>query len=394
MPEGSLPTAAAEPHELRAALHDAHAYFRQPRTLDSSWVPDYLNRRNLYPQMGVAGIGYAPGGWSTLLDHLRSRGHTDDALVGAGLARLASTGNLIDHFRDRLMVPVSDAQRHLVGFVGRAGPTAGPDVPKYVNSPATALFDKRQVLYALGEDRAELQGGAMPILVEGPLDRLALRQAAGNLAIVGLAPLGTALTRDQATLLARVIGPRRPVGVALDADPAGRLAAVRAWDQLTGAGLTNLLHIALPEGRDPADLVRAGHGRHLRHAIVHARPLAFAVADQRIADASQTSNLDHLEKRYAVLRHVLDRDLLRVPIDRIGPYLGHLAARLQLDHETVTAAAADRISPTTEVEAFTASICSAESFPAVDNPPSGSGGHDLSARGTEDRRHHPTLDRD
>lgn len=352
---------------LGRALRDAHDYFRQPRTLDPSWVPDYLNRRNLYAQLRSAGIGYAPSGWTSLLDHLRRRGHSEDALVAAGLARPASTGNLIDHFRDRLMIPVVDADRRLVGFIGRAAPTADPDVvPKYLNSPTTALFDKGRLLYALGEDRAELTAGALPILVEGPLDRLALRQAAGNLAIIGVAPLGTAFTAHQAHQLAELIGPRRPVAVALDPDAAGRTATVRAWDRLTDAGLTNLLHITLPEGRDPADIVRAGRTQRLRHAIVHARPLAIVVADHRIAEAG---NLDHLNKRHAVLEHVLAQDLTRVGADRVAPYLAHLAQHLQLDHQTVTAAALDRLTPTTTsraehaYESFSARIHAAESYP-------------------------------
>lgn len=366
--------------EIVRALRDAHTYFRHPRTLDPSWVPDYLNRRNLYPQLRYAGIGYAPAGWTTVLDHLRSRGHSDDVLVAAGLARTASTGNLIDHFRDRLIVPVVDADRQLVGFIGRAAAYAGPDVPKYLNSPATALFDKSRLVYALGEDRTQLAAGALPILVEGPLDRLALRQAAGNLNIVGLAPLGTAFTEHQAHQLADTIGTRRPVAVALDPDAAGRQAAIRVWDRLTDAGLTNLLHVNLPDGRDPADLVHAGHGQRLRHAIMVARPLALAVADHRIAEAG---NLDHLQKRLAVLHYVLDHDLAKVPTDRISPYLAHLTQRLQLDHQTVTYAAVEHLTAPTNappgmvVEAFGARIHAAEGFPYDSHHRSPSSADDL-----------------
>ena len=381
-------TAEVPPAALSHALRDAHAYFRQPRTLDPSWVPDYLNRRNLYPQLRYAGIGYAPSGWTSLLDHLRGRGHSDEALIGAGLARRASTGNLIDQFRDRLMIPVVDADRHLVGFIGRAAPGADPDtVPKYLNSPTTALFNKGQLLYALGEDRAALRTGALPILVEGPLDRLALRQAAGNLAVVGLAPLGTAFTERQAQQLASLIGPRRPVAVALDSDPAGRQATIKAWDRLTDAGLTNLLHVALPDGCDPADLIRAGHGQRLRQAIIRARPLAIAVADQRIATAG--TGLD-VQKRYAILQHILGHDLHRVPTDRISPYLAHLGSQLRLDHETVTSAAVARLVPAYPpeyaIEGVTAQLHAAEGNPTVEREGIDSAGNHP--------RHEPSQPRD
>jgi len=76
-----------------------------------------------------------------------------------------------------------------------------------------------------------------------------------------------------------VVGRRRPIAVAIDPDPAGRAAALSAWELLTAAGATNLLHIALPDGKDPAELVRNGRGQMLRDAITGHRPLAFAVAD-------------------------------------------------------------------------------------------------------------------
>lgn len=109
----------------------------------------------------------------------------------------------------------------------------------------------------------------------------------------------------------------------------------------------------------------------LRRAIMVARPLALGVADQRIADAAGGRDLD-FQKRYAVLQHVLDHDLHRIPTDRISPYLAHLTQRLRLDHQTVTAAAVDRLVPNLTstgrpehiVEGFTARIHAAECFPA------------------------------
>lgn len=350
-----------DPATLRRALEHAHTFFRSPRILDPSWVGNYLNRRNLYGQLRFAGIGYAPAGWTVLVDHLRRGGYTDPIIEAAGLGRRASTGQLIDHFRDRLVIPMTDANRRLVGFVGRAAERSGPDVPKYLNSPSTQLYDKSRVLYALGEDRSLLQHGAMPVLVEGALDRLALRQAAHHLAVVGLAPSGTALTAGQVDQLVDVVGTRRPIAVALDADQAGREATLRAWTHLTAAGARNLLHIALPEGRDPADLVRAGHDRQLRHAIVASRPLSVVVADHKIAAAGP---IDHLHGHVGVLRQVLAEDLAFVPIDKMNVYLGHLARRLGLDHAAVTAAAADQLAPDPPVpEALDAHALAWDAYP-------------------------------
>ncbi|MFP5283814.1 MAG: hypothetical protein ACLGIF_10240, partial [Actinomycetes bacterium] len=126
------------------ALADAHAYYQG--LVDGSWVPDHLNRRNLYPQMRPARLGYAPAGWDRTLAHLRLLGYADATVEAAGLARRTSRGRLVDVFRDRLMVPLTNRDRAVVGFIGRRGPAAGDDVPKYLNSPQTAVFCKREVL--------------------------------------------------------------------------------------------------------------------------------------------------------------------------------------------------------------------------------------------------------
>lgn len=325
--------------DLLQVLQDAHAFYRSQ--VDRSWVPHHLNRRNLYPQMQPAGIGYAPPGWSTTVDRLRGMGYSDQWIEAAGLARPVSTGNLIDVFRDRLMVPLTSIDREVVGFIGRRSEHAGDDVPKYLNSPQSSVFAKHDVLYALGEDADALRRGSLPIIVEGPMDRLAIRQGAKNLAVTGLAPCGTALTQHQVDALVDVVGPRRPIAVALDPDPAGRAATLRAWELLTAAGGRHLLHIPLPNGKDPAELIRGGRGQVLRDAITGHRPLELAVADQRIIDARP--NPDNWMQRAAIARHILNQDLKFVRPDQVGPYVAHLSRRLELDPETVTAEATDLI---------------------------------------------------
>jgi len=335
----AVPAASPDDEEVFDALADAHAFYRSQ--VRGSWVPDHLNRRNLYPQLEPAGIGYAPDGWTTLTAALHRRGHTPSALEAAGLARRTSAGRLVDVFRDRLMVPLTDAGGQLVGFTGRRAPTAGDDIPKYLNSPAGPVFSKHQVLYGLAEDADRLRRGAMPVLVEGPLDRLAVTQGSRTLAVVGVAPCGTALTADQVAALIAVTGLRRPIAVALDPDPAGRAATLRGWQLLTSAGATHLRHVALPDGQDPADLIRQGRGDQLRTAITRHRPLAIAVADHRITAAGPTRDWTAALR---LGRHILTQDLPHVPSGDVAAYLAHLARRLQLDPATITAAAADTVS--------------------------------------------------
>jgi len=325
-----------------AALQDAARFYRAE--VGRSWVPDYLNRRNLYGQLHPAQLGYAPGGWTTTSDHLSRQGHAPATLQAAGLARpTAQGGRPIDLFRDRLVVPLTDAAGVLVGFTGRAAPDAEADVPKYLNSPASEVFVKHNLLYGLAEDAEALRRGAMPVLVEGPLDRLALAQATGGLAAVGVAPCGTAFGPRQAAVLLQAVGGNRPIAVALDADAAGRAATRHAWETLTDAGARHLRHVELPGGKDPADLVRNGRGNLLRHAIAQNTPLAHAVADNTIDDLTAVTSARDWQRDLTLARRLFHSDLRRVPTNQVASYVAHVAARLRLEPEDATAAAADAI---------------------------------------------------
>ena len=120
----------------------------------------------------------------------------------------------------------------LAGFTGRARPGGTRPGPVYLNSRTTGLYHKGSLLFGLYEGRRALAAGARPVLVEGPLDAIAV-SAAGPYA--GVSPCGTALTPAQVAQLARTCDLRRGgVIVAFDADRAGRRAAVRAHDLLRG----------------------------------------------------------------------------------------------------------------------------------------------------------------
>ncbi len=330
----------------RAVLRDAHDFYR--RHLRGSWVPDYLAQRGLAAQLTPAQLGYAPNTWSACVDHLRRTGHDDATLVAAGLARESSVGTLIDALRDRLVVPVSDLDNHLVGFTARASADADPDTtPKWVNTATTDLFHKSQLLYALGEDRAALARGALPVIVEGAMDRLAVREVSGHVQVVGVAPLGTALTERHVDTLTDLIGAHRPLAVCFDSDTAGRRATLAAWDLLKtsrGPAAGALLHVQLPAGHDPADLVQRGRGDELRRQLMRPAPLANVVADIVI---DQAGPLDHVGKQLALTRDLV-RDVHHLHKAGISGYLAHIGQRLALDHHTVTREALNALGSTDE----------------------------------------------
>jgi DNA primase catalytic core len=258
------------------------------RQFPGSWAQTYLAQRMRTDLTGDPHVlpGYAPAGWTRLVDHLRRQGVTDLELTESGLATAARTGRLIDRFRDRLVFPVTrltaDGKLEPLGFVGRRHPDATDLTggPKYLNTPKTPLFHKGAELFVLRPDR--LESGAAPVLVEGPLDALAV-SLAGQGRFVGVAPLGTSLTEEQAAGLAAV-GTRTgtsPV-VAMDADLAGWVAAQRDYWLLTQHSITPLT-VALRPGGDPASVLETAGPDTLLSALSHNTPLVDALMSERLA---------------------------------------------------------------------------------------------------------------
>ena len=247
--------------------------------LSDSWVPHYLERRGFGPAIQQRWqAGYAPAGWDGLTRYLRSLGFPDPLIEAAGLARRSGRGTLIDTFRDRAMLPIRSANGTVVAFIGRAPDGAGPDVPKYVNSPRTCLYDKGDVLFGLREARQVIAAGARPVIVEGPFDAIAVTTAcAGRYA--GVAPCGTALTAEQVRTLNQVANIRHTgVLVAFDSDDAGRRAAIRAYHLLTPC-TDEVAAVSLPPGHDPAQVfTESGHGA-LATAGGRTHPAADLVTD-------------------------------------------------------------------------------------------------------------------
>lgn len=272
--EGDSPELEA----ARAALTDAAGYYTDQAT--TSWVSGYLAER------GLAGgpAGYAPAGWTKLVDHLRRGGHTDRALLDAGLAKRSSRGTLIDVYRDRMVFPITTPAGEVVSFIGRRNPIFDndPGIPKYLNGPTTDLYNKSALPYGL--DLAAVRAiaaGTTVVLVEGPLDHAAIRAAVPLDQAVPIAVAGTTLTTQHLQLLASLgSNHARQFITAFDNDSAGRRAGVRAHQLLAGAGMPEPLRLNLAAGADPAQ-THADHGPGaLAEAITTATPLLDLVVDE------------------------------------------------------------------------------------------------------------------
>jgi DNA primase len=279
-------------------------------------------------------VGYSSDSWTGLVDHLRATGFTDSELEAGGLAIRTRNGNLVDRFRDRIMLPIRDAGGRVIAFIGRAPEDRDDQTPKYLNSPNTAIYHKADCLFGHG---SQALAGRRVILVEGPLDVLAVNAALAGVAAV--APCGTAFTRSQAEVLAAA--GIRDLVVAFDADQGGRVAAVKAYMTLRLL-IENPLWAKLPDGADPAAIVETNPADLTRALTEGLTPLSDAVVDDRIA--RWRGRLETAEGR-SLAAHDLGALIATMPAADVPRQVTRTANAIGLLHSTMTAVVADALSP-------------------------------------------------
>ncbi len=238
-----------EKAKLFEVLEEATKFF-ESNLIDSTEALNYIKGRGLTDEsIKKFRIGYAPNDWRLLRSHLLSLGFSDEVLVSAGLTKRieGDVKEPYDVFRGRIIFPLADASGKVIAFSGRA--IEADAQPKYLNSPDTILFTKSEVLYGLDKAKEEIRKKNYAILVEGQMDLVLSHQAGVENAV---ASSGTAFTKAHLERLKR-LSPR--IILAFDADNAGEKAAEKST--ILGLGLGMEVKIArLPEGKDPADLVR------------------------------------------------------------------------------------------------------------------------------------------
>ena len=254
MTEGlDFPAAVRRLAERAGVAVEARTYLKE-REIPSEWITRF-------------GLGFAPAAWTATLDWGKKRGYTEEEMIAAGVALRAQSGRVYDRFRNRLMFPILDEGGRVIAFSGRVLAGAGPEEPKYVNSPETVIFKKGRVLFGFDRARRAMAEAGRAIVVEGQLDVLR-SQAAGFTETV--APLGTGFTEEHAKLIGRFA---KEIVICLDADAAGDRAAGRlggvlveggqGWGGLAKAEL-GVKVVRLPAGDDPDSLIRKGGAEAFR----------------------------------------------------------------------------------------------------------------------------------
>jgi DNA primase len=309
---------AIEEHEhLRNLLEDAVTFYRHNlmNTPAGKPVLDYLHtKRGLNDATIEAfGLGYAPNAWEAGLKHFTSKGYEQADLIACGLLTEreaeddSEPATIYDRFRNRIMFPIRDERSRMTGFGARiVNPN---DVPKFLNSPQTVLFDKSHILYGLDRARKEIRSQDQAVIVEGYLDVIALHQEGFSNAV---SPMGTALSEYQLRMLKRF---SKRIVLALDADAAGDKATLRGLDVarkvldreadpvFDARGLlgsegrlkADIRVTTLPYGLDPDEVVFQD-AEKWRKIVAEARPIVVHVMEtlareQDIDDAKVKSSI-------------------------------------------------------------------------------------------------------
>ena len=314
----------------RARLYAANAaaaefYRSQLLTPEAEVGRRFLGERGF--DAGAAahfGVGFAPPGWSALLDALTSRGFTRDELTTAGLVSQGQRG-VYDRFRGRLVWPIRDVTGQVIGF-GARKLLESDQGPKYLNTPETPIYRKSQVLYGLDLAKRDVSRDHRVVVVEGYTDVMACHLAGITTAV---ATCGTAFGTDHITVLRRVMGDDSAAGEVVftfDPDAAGQKAALRAFGEEKRFAAQTYVAVA-PAGLDPCDL-RLQRGDGAVRALMETKvPMFEFVIDQRIG----SFDLGTVEGRAGALRSAAPIVAeIRDPSLRPG-YTRVLARRLGLD---------------------------------------------------------------
>lgn len=334
-----------EHQRLRTLLEEVVNYYRHQLTNTSGGreAVQYLEGRGLSEgTIEEFGLGYAPDSWDATHDYFLSKGYSQEDLLEAGLASSRDQGGIYDRFRNRLMIPIRDRRGRMAGFGARV--LDPEDVPKYLNSPQTPLFDKRRLLYGLDKARRAVRDEDAAVIVEGYLGVILPHQHGfGNV----VATMGTALTDDHLRKIKRYT---KNIVLAMDSDAAGVKAALRGvevardtldrqedlvvdargWIRREARLQADIRVALLPPGQDPDDVVNEAPEK-LREILDSARPVVIHVLET----LAEGKDLEDPKVKNEVASQVLPLiEDIPSAIER-DAYIQRLARRLEVDERSL-----------------------------------------------------------
>ncbi|CVK17421.1 DNA primase [Sporomusa sphaeroides] len=253
---------------------------------------DYLTSRGITAEcIDFFKLGFAPPFWDKLSSAFSERGITLDILLKSGLCAARTSGDgVYDRFRNRIMFPISDVRGRIVGFGGRV---LDDTQPKYLNSPETQVFNKRQVLYGIESAYKPIRDLGKVVIVEGYLDAIML-YTHGIKNVV--ASLGTAFTPEQARTLLKLNNLNTELLFSYDSDAAGQNATLRALNTVRALGAA-IRVVTIPDGKDPDEFIR----KHGSAAFEELLAAAQSLLDYQLDQALKSDDYSTVQGKIAVV---------------------------------------------------------------------------------------------
>ncbi|MBR0261140.1 MAG: DNA primase [Selenomonadaceae bacterium] len=270
-------------------------------------------------------LGYAPDEWEGLFNELIRQKFTAPQLEAVGLvAKRKTSSGYYDRFRGRVMIPINNIFGQTVGFGGRVINSDNKETPKYLNTPETVLFNKRNLLFGLDKSNRLISTAGAAIVVEGYMDAVSLfSEGIKNV----VATLGTAFTTEHAKLILRYA---KKIIFCYDSDEAGQRATIRALPIVQAEG-AEVFVIKVPDGKDPDEFIRKHGKAAFEELIKGAEPLV----DYRIKYVLDHTNHDTISGKIQALNEILPviagikENIIR------NEYYKKIAAALILDERVV-----------------------------------------------------------
>lgn len=328
IPETGLSSADRERYEKKQTLYninkEAAKYYRRCLlSEEGEKAREYIRSRGLSEEMvKLFGIGYAHGGKESAVAFLLEKGFRREDLLLAGIAGRSEDGRIYDRFRARLMFPIIDNRKNILGFGGRILSGEGA---KYLNSPETPVFNKRKNLFGLNLAKNSNDGEL--VLVEGYMDVISLHQYGVKNAV---ASLGTAFTPEQARLCARYV---QQVVLCYDTDEAGVKAADRAIEVFSGSGVRVRI-LSLPQGKDPDEFVKKNGGEAFKQLAAKAHSVAgyrLSVLEKKHDLESINGKVDFAGEAAKILAQVSNQVERDVYIKKVADITGVAAAAIETE---------------------------------------------------------------
>lgn len=278
------PRLRSERERLLSLMEYATTFFQSALALQPAACAYLKERGVIQESIKTFRIGYAPRSWGALLKRLQAKGYRDAEIVASGLVVASARpdgARYYDRFRGRIMFPLSDVSGRVVGFSGRIFVAPGEQVDeaaqggKYINTPQTMLYNKSKMLYGFDRAKTAIRKENVCIFVEGQMDVILSHQS-GVTNVVAVS--GTALTSEHLRTVRRIAD---ALTFAFDRDSAGTTAVERSVTDAL-AEQFDVRVIALPEGKDPADIARSS-AEQWRTAITQSRPFLEFLLEEQLA---------------------------------------------------------------------------------------------------------------